>query len=108
MDKVTLTKEQRVLNVINRKSVDYLPSQISIAGIEKKEKPAEIMGFSSVDKLNDYLENHIKPTWTTDFLPIIHRGDPERLKEFEDDGWCRVERENNIIYDIWGAGFHIK
>lgn len=107
MDKITLTKEQRVLNVINRKPVDYLPNQISIGDIVKKEKLAEIMGFPSVEKLEDYLENHIKSSFTADFLPIIYRNDPKRLKELEDDGWCRVERENNILYDIWGAGFHI-
>ena len=43
---MSLSKEERILRVINRKDVDYLPSQIVFADRSRDKELSEALGLS--------------------------------------------------------------
>jgi len=100
-----LTKEERVLRVINREEVDYLPSQIVISDRSKYEEISKALGLSSKDELDEYLENHLHHTCTLHDKPIFCREVKEETNRIHELGFCNPDWENNIVYDSWGVGF---
>ena len=56
---MTMTKEERVLRVINGQGVDYLPSQITFSDRTRDKAISEALGLDGPEMLDDYLENHI-------------------------------------------------
>ena len=99
-----MTKEQRVLNIINRKEVEYLPSQISFSDRSRDEEVCRELGLKNVAELDEYLSNHIKFTFSADDLPIIYRNDDAKMEEIQKKGFCGIDYEQEIVYDRWGAG----
>ena len=47
-----MTKEERMLRVINREEVDYLPSQIVFTDRSRHEELSRALGLSSCDELD--------------------------------------------------------
>ena len=99
-----LTNEQRVLNVINRKEVDFLPSQITLADRTRDNELCKQLGLPSSMTLDEYMGNHIFITLSGDDLPLIFRNDVEKMKELESMGFGGVDMENQVVYDKWGVG----
>lgn len=99
-----MTKEERVLRTIYKKELDYLPSQIYFASQTTKEKLKEALGLSSMEALDEYLDNHLYLTSTMDDV-FRYREDHELLKRAEEMGFARVDWERGIVYDRWGIGF---
>lgn len=102
-----MNKEERVLNVINRKPVDYLPSQILFSDRTRDKEISQALGLSSADELDDYLENHIVISLTLQDTPIFFRNNDEFMANLEAKGYVGVDRDNNIVYDGFGMGIRM-
>jgi len=59
-----LSREERILRVINRQDVDYLPSQIVFADRSRDEELSKAFGLAKSEELDDYLENHLYMTFS--------------------------------------------
>lgn len=99
-----LTREQRALNVIVGKPVDYIPSQITIADRSKDEQVAKSLGLADASKLDDYLDNHLCISLTLCDTPLFYRNDDKKMEELEEKGYVRVDRKRGVVYDVWGMG----
>jgi len=99
-----MNKEQRVLNTINKKDIDFLPSQITFSDRTRMESVAKYMGFSSADELDDYLQNHLKIPFSLCDIALFNRNDEKLMKEMEEKGFVKVDWEKRVVYDIWGVG----
>ena len=104
---MTLTNEQRILNVINRRDVDFLPSQITMADRTRDKELSIQLGLSSAAELDSYMGNHIHITFSADDVPLVYRNDIEKMKEYEARGFCGVDVENHVVYDKWGVGIQM-
>jgi uroporphyrinogen decarboxylase len=102
-----MTKEERVWRIINRQEVDYLPSQISFSDRTRDEEIHSSLGLPADQTLDDYLENHINFGFTKQFKPLLFRNAIDMMKDFEKQGFCTVDEENLMIYDVWGMGTRI-
>lgn len=102
-----LTKEERVWNIIKRKEVDYIPSQISFSDRTRDAEIHDSLDLPADQTLDDYLENHINFGFTKQFKPLLFRNAIEMMKDFEKQGYCTVDEENKMIYDVWGMGTRI-
>jgi uroporphyrinogen decarboxylase len=103
----SLTKEERVLRVINRQEVDYLPSQISITDRSKYAKISELLGLSSADGLDEYLENHFQYSFMLQDKPVLFREVKEEMERLAEMGFCQPDWENDVVYDSWGYGIKV-
>lgn len=99
-----MTKEERVLKTIFKQKIDYLPSQIYFASQHTKERLRNSLGLSSLEELEQYLDNHLYLTATLDDV-FRYKEDPSLLKKAEDMGFARIDGEKGIVYDRWGVGF---
>jgi uroporphyrinogen decarboxylase len=99
-----LTKEQRVLRVIERRDVDYLPSAIWFTDNTRHQEIAESLGLDSGEELDDYLQNHLGLTFVADDLPIFYRNDDEYMLDLQERGFAYVDLENEMVYDRFGMG----
>lgn len=99
-----MNKEKRVLNTIKRKDIDFLPSQITFSDRTRMESVARYMGFSSADELEDYLQNHLKITFTCCDIALFNRNDEKMMGEMEEKGFVKVDWKGRVVYDIWGVG----
>jgi uroporphyrinogen decarboxylase len=102
-----LTKEERVLRVINRQDVDYLPSQISLTDRSKYKEIAERLNLDSEDAIDNYLENHFHYSFTLQDKPVLFREVKEEMDRLEKLGFCKPDWENNVVYDSWGFGIKV-
>jgi uroporphyrinogen decarboxylase len=102
-----MTKEERALNVITGKPVDYLPSQITIADRSKDAQIAKGLGLANAGDLDSFLENHINISLTLHDTALFYRNDPVTMQSLEDKGYVKVDRKNGIVYDSWGMGIKI-
>ena len=91
-----MLKEERVLKTINREEIDYLPSQITFSDRTRLKKLGKIMGFATVDEFEEYLQNHIFFTYTTNNMPLFNRNDKKLMKEIEEMGFVRIDWEGPI------------
>ncbi len=99
-----MTNEERVMRLFEKKEVDFLPSQISFSDVTRHEEIAKTLGLSGPEAIDSYLQNHIAFTFVSDDIPLFYRNDLALMDELEAKGFCKVDRENNIVYDNWGIG----
>jgi len=99
-----LTKEDRVLRTIRRQDIDYLPSNIVFADRAREIEIARAFGLSTVEELNDYLDNHLRLSLMLQDKPIFYRDFKEEIDKLHAMGFCNPDPENNIVYDNWGMG----
>ncbi|MCL4417491.1 MAG: hypothetical protein M1308_05535 [Actinobacteria bacterium] len=102
-----LNKEERVLRVINRQEVDYLPSQITLADRTRDEEISKALGLVSASELDDYLENHLYLTLTLQDKPLFFRDVKEVINDLHDKGFANPDWESNVVYDDWGMGIRV-
>ena len=102
-----LTKEQRVLNIINRKEVDYLPSHITLADRTRDKEISKALGLANPEELDDYLENHLYLTLTLQDKPLFFRDVKDIMNDLHEKGYVNPDWENNAVYDIWGNGIKV-
>jgi uroporphyrinogen decarboxylase len=101
---VELTREARVLRLIAREPVDYLPSHMYFSSTETKENVRVALGFSTMDELDQYLDCHLYYAFALDDTIFRYRQDSERLRWVESLGFCRIDWDAGIVYDRWGIG----
>ena len=75
----------RVLNSINRVEQEFFPTQINYT-MEMKDKIKKLLDTKE-NEIERRLDNHIKYLFLNDKT--------------------RIDKENGIQYDIWGAGFDL-
>ncbi|MCL5986345.1 MAG: hypothetical protein M1371_07240 [Actinobacteria bacterium] len=102
-----LTKEERVLRLINRESVDFLPSQINFADRSRFKAISKALGLSSESELDEFLENHFQITFTLQDKPMIYRDVKEEIENLNELGYAFPDWENNVVYDTWGIGYKV-
>lgn len=102
-----LTKEERVLRVINRKDVDYLPSQIYFADRSRYKAISEALSLESEHNLDDYLENHFYLTLTLQDKPLFYRDVKDVINDLNKKGFAFPDWENDVVYDVWGVGIAV-
>ena len=101
-----MTRKERVLRTIRRESIDYLPSNIYFASLEKKIALQEAFHKKSLEELDDYLENHLVITSVMDDI-FRFRGDHEFLKKTEHTIFGKVDWKTGLLLDRWGIGYDI-
>ena len=102
-----LNKEERVLRVINRQEVDYLPSQITLADRTRDEEISKSLELSNSSELDDYLENHFYLTLTFQDKPLFYRDLKDIINDLHEKGFANPDWENNVVYDNWGNGIRV-
>jgi uroporphyrinogen decarboxylase len=101
---MAMTREERMLNTIRRREVDYLPSHIYFAAAETKRKVQAALGFSSEEECDRYLDCHLQYGCALDDTIFRYRQDAPRLAWVESLGFCRIDAAAGIVYDRWGVG----
>jgi len=101
-----MTKEERVLKTINKEDIDYLPSNIYFAAHETKVGLMKALNLSTLDELDDFLENHLHLTAPMDDI-FRFRGDHDFLRKAEKTVFADVDWENGTLYDRWGVGYDL-
>ena len=99
-----LTKEERVMRVIEGKDVDYLPSQITFSDRTRDAQLSEALGLGSAAELDGYLENHLHITLTLQDKPLFYRNDRDEMNKLCEMGFCCPDWEARAVYDSWGLG----
>lgn len=99
-----MNKEQRVLNIINRKPVDYLPSQITFSDRTRENEISKALGLESPDELDNYLENHLYISLMKDDQPIFLKNDIPLMRKLESKGYVGLDLDAGVVYDRWGMG----
>jgi len=102
-----LTKSQRVLNMIEGKDIDYLPSHIEFSDRSRHEHISKALGLNSAKELDDYLENHFFYSFTLNDKPMFFRDVKEEVIKLEKLGYTKADWDKSILYDIWGTGFRM-
>jgi len=102
-----LTREERVLRVIARKDVDYLPSQITFSDRTRDKEVAAALGLGSAAELDGYLENHIHLTLSLHDKPLFYRNDRREMTRLAQMGFCGPYWEKKVVYDAWGMGIQV-
>ena len=102
-----LNKKERVLRVINRHEVDYLPSQINLADRTRDAEISKALGLANANELDDYLENHLYLTLTLQDKPLFFRDVVDVINDLHDKGFANPDWENNVVYDNWGMGIKV-
>jgi len=104
---MTISREERVLRIINREEVDYLPSQIMFADRSRDDELSKALGLNSKEEIDDYLDNHMYLTMLLQDKPIFYRDIKDEMNKLHKMGFCNPDWENNIVYDNWGAGVRV-
>ncbi len=104
---MNLTKEERVLRVIERKEVDYLPSQITLADRTRDAEISKVLGLAGEHELDSYLENHLYLTLTLQDKPLFYRDVKDEINKLHESGYANPDWENNVVYDNWGMGIKV-
>ena len=104
---MTMTKEERVLRVINGQDVDYLPSQITFSDRTRDKAISEALHLASADELDGYLENHLCLTLSMHDRPLFYRNDRRDMDRLAGVGFCGPDWEHNVVYDSWGMGIRV-
>jgi len=102
-----LSKEERVLRVIQGKDVDYLPSQITFSDRTRDIQLSEALGLPGAEALDGYLENHLAITLSLNDKTLFYRNDRAEMKRLQDMGFCGADWENKRVYDSWGMGIQV-
>ena len=99
----TMKKEERVLNIINRKPVDYLPSQITFSDRLRHDEISKAMNLPPEMELEEYLQNHIHLSFTTYDMPLFFSNDLKTMEELQQKGFVGIDYEKEIVYDMFGT-----
>lgn len=102
-----LNKEERILRVIHRQEVDYLPSQITLADRTRDKEISDSLGLAGPHELDDYLENHLYLTLTLQDKPLFFRDVVDVINDLHEKDFCNPDWENNVVYDNWGMGIKV-
>jgi uroporphyrinogen decarboxylase len=102
-----MTREERLLKLVNREPVDYLPSQITFSDRSRNAQIAMSLGLDSEGDLEDYLENHIELVFPKYDLPLFYRNDIALMRELDNEGVAGLDEAGSTVYDIWGMGIQI-
>ena len=102
-----MTNEQRIKNLIARKPLDFLPSQITFSDRTRDKAISEALGLDSPDQLDPYLQNHIGFALTKYDECLFLRNDIELMRKLEKEGFVGVDVEGKTVYDCWGMGVMI-
>jgi uroporphyrinogen decarboxylase len=102
-----MTKKERVVRLIRRQQVDYLPSNVFFASPDTKISLQRSLGLASIEALDAFLENHLPMTAIRDDI-YRYRGNRDYLKKAEQTVHARVDWEKEVVYDRWGIGFDMK
>jgi len=103
---MTMTKEERVLRVINRQDVDYLPSQITFSDRTRDDEICRALGIEA-GTLDAYLENHIHIALSAHDKCLFYRNDHDAMEELKAMGFAGVDWDHHIVYDAWGMGITV-
>ena len=95
---------ERVTNIIERKPVDYLPSQINFTDYTREKQIAEALGLDEGQSLDEYLQNCLYLTFAEDDIPIFFRNFDDMMLELEKKGYAYVDLKNEVVYDRLGMG----
>ena len=101
---IKISKPERVLRVINREEVDYLPSQIAFADRSRYKSISAAIGLKDENLLDDYLENHFHLTFTLQDKTMIYKDVFEEVEKLKKSGYAYPDWKNNVVYDDWGIG----
>lgn len=102
-----LTREERILRVIRREEVDYLPSQIEFSDRSRDEELSKSLGLSSVSELNIFLENHLHLTFMLQDKPAAYKDVKEEINKLKELGFSYPDWDNRMVYDCWGLGHKV-
>ncbi len=102
-----MTRYERLIRLINREEVDYLPSQITFAERTRNAQIARQLGLSSADELDGFLENHIQLPFSRYDMPLFLRNDLELMRRLTREGFAGLDEEGKTVYDVWGMGIRI-
>jgi len=103
---MTMTKEERVLRVINHQDVDYLPSQITFADRTRDKEIGEALGIDP-GELDGYLENHVHIALSAHDKALFYRNDHDTMAELKAAGFAGADWDNRMVYDAWGMGIKV-
>ena len=103
---MTMTNEERVLRVINRQDVDYLPSQITFSDRTRDPEICAALGLAE-GGLDEYLQNHIHIALCAHDKCLFYRNDREEMKRLEAAGFAGTDWDNDTVYDAWGMGIEV-
>ena len=104
---MAITKEERVLRVIKRQEVDYLPSNIVFADRSRDKELSTAFGLTSEIELDDYLENHLHLTLTLQDKPIFYRDVKEEIDRLNKLSFANPDWGKGLVYDNWGMGIKV-
>lgn len=99
-----MTNEQRIKNLIERKPLDFLPSQITFSDKTRDKAISEALGLDCPEQLDPYLQNHIGFALTKYDECLFLRNDLNLMRKLEKDGFVGVDEEGKTVYDCWGMG----
>lgn len=102
-----MKKSERVRRLINRETVDYLPSQITFADRTRNKEIANVLGLKNEDELDDYLENHLELPFMKYDMPLFLRNDLDLMKRLQAEEVVGLDEDGKTVYDIWGMGIRI-
>ena len=102
-----MNKEERVLKLINRKPIDYLPSQMVLSDRCRMEDLKQNLGFNLISELENYLENHLYYSTLMEDVSMYYRNNNDLLREAEEKGFCKVDWDNKVVYNNWGEGIEM-
>ena len=105
---LNLTKEDRVLRVINRQDVDYLPSHIMFSGKSRNVELSKAFRLESTNELEDYLENHLYFTMMRQDKPSACFDLKKEINQLHREGFCIPDWKNKVVYDNWGIGIKMR
>lgn len=102
-----MNKKERMIRMVSKQPIDYLPSCIEFSDQTRYPDIHKGLGLSKDITLDDYLENHLGLALTKQDIPLFFRNDISLMKQFEADGFCKVDEKNKVVYDSWGMGVKI-
>lgn len=98
------TRGEKLLDVISRKDTAYLPSQVVFSTEQKRLSVASALGLS-IEKLDEYLGNHILFTAQMDDVPSYFTGDEKKLRRAAGAGFAVIDENTHRIKDRWEGEF---
>jgi uroporphyrinogen decarboxylase len=102
-----LTKEERVLRVINRQDVDFLPSQITFSDRTRDKELSAALGLAGAHELDGYLQNHIHIALSLHDKTLFYRNDRAEMNRLKALGFCGACWDRKIVLDAWGMGIQV-
>jgi len=104
---MAMTKEERVLRVIDGQDVDYLPSQITFSDRTRDKAISQALGLDDSRSLDDYLENHIYISLSAHDKALFFRNDRDEMARLGEMGFSGADWDASVVYDAWGMGVQV-